>query len=87
MPKELESITMTWKSQLYLLDIISIPRFHHFPNSSEIKLHIFADASSLANGRGAYYRIISSFDIKVSFIFEKSCLAPLREESLIIPKL
>ena len=43
--------------------------------------------SSLTYGAVAYYRIISSFDIKVSFITVKSCLAPLKENSLTIPKL
>ena len=47
-PKKLESRIETWKCQLCLLDTITILRFHHFQNSSEIELHIFADASSLA---------------------------------------
>ena len=48
--KGLEIRIETWKSQLYLLDTITIPRFHDFQNSSEIELNIFTDASSLAYG-------------------------------------
>ena len=54
---------------------------------SERELHIFADASSLTYGKVTCYRIISNFDIKVSFIIAKSRLAPLKEKSLAIPKL
>ena len=86
-PKELESRIEAWESQLYLLDTITIPRLHHFQNSSEIELHIFADASNLAYGTVAYYRIIPNFDIKVSFIITKSRLAPLKKKSITIPKL
>ena len=41
-------------------------------NFSEIDLHIFADACSLAFGKVAYYGIISNFNIKSLFIIGKS---------------
>lgn len=75
------------ESQLSLLDAINTPRFHHFQNLAEIELYIFTGASSLAYVTGAYYRVISNFGIKVLFIIAKSYLAPLKENSLIIPKL
>ena len=62
--KELESTIETWKSQLYLLDAITTPRFHHFQNLPEIELHIFTDASSLAYVTVAYYIIISNLVLK-----------------------
>ena len=62
-------------------------RLHHLQSSSEIELHIFTDASSLAYCTIAYYRIVSNFDIKVSLIIAKSRLARLKKTSRTIPKL
>ena len=86
-PSDLEIRFKKWKSKINLLNNITLPRFHGFDNSSENEIHIFADASSLAYGAAAYFRILSSPNIKVSFIMGKSRLAPLNEKSLTIPKL
>ena len=86
-PSDLEIRFKKWKSKINLLNNITLPRFHGFDNSSENEIHIFADASSLAYGAAAYFRILSSPNIKVFFIMGKSCLAPLNEKSLTIPKL
>ena len=67
------------------LTLLPYHDFHHFQNSSETELHIFADASGLVYGTVA--STISNFDIKVSFIIVKSRLAPLKENPLTIPKL
>ena len=85
--KNLESRINTWKSQLHLLETITTPRFHHFQNSSEIEGQIFNDVSSLGDGTVDYYRTVSNFDIKVSFIIAKSRLTPLKEKSFTTPKL
>lgn len=86
-PKDLDTKIEKWKSQLCLLDNITILRFHYFTNFSEIEICIFADASNLAYKAVATYRIISNYNTEVSFIIKKSQFAPLNEKCVIIPKL
>ena len=78
-----------WQKKLYLIKDIKVARFYGFNElkGDTVELHIFTDSSQLAYWRCAYFRIIQGNDIKISFIIEKSCLAPLNSKVITMPKL
>ena len=51
------------------------------------ELHCFADSSNQAYGVVVCLHLKLNSDVKVSFVLEKSRLAPIKEKSLTIPKL
>ena len=58
-----------------------------FPEESTLELHVFADASNCAHGALAYLRFKRSSGFKWNFVISKSRIAPIKENSLSIPKL
>lgn len=78
---------LAWKDELNYLKEIQMPRWYgfHHPEVVHVQIHIFCDASELAYGAVAYFRVVTNVDIVVSFIFSKIRLAPIR--SLTIPRL
>ena len=68
---------------------MEIPRWCDidFTNEQSLQLHVFADASNNVYGAVAYLRQAHEENVKCSFIFGKSRLAPIKQNSLIIPKL
>ena len=49
--------------------------------------YVFSDASNNAYGAVAYLRQAHEENVKCSFIFGKSRLAPIKQNSLTVPKL
>ena len=49
--------------------------------------HVFPHASSCAYGAVAYLQFTSNSEFKCSFVIGKSRIAPIKENSLSIPKL
>ena len=68
---------------------MEIPRWYDidFTNEQSLQLHVFADASNNTYGAVAYLRQAHEENVKCSFIFGKSRLAPIKQNSLTIPKL
>lgn len=86
LPHEINLKFKNWMEELYKLERFQIPRFYFEDCSVErLQLHIFCDASEQAMATVAYWRVLSSNGIKISFIAGKTSCAPLRFHS--IPKL
>ena len=68
---------------------VNIPRWYGFHQQlcNVNELHLFCDASSLAYEAVAYFRVVVHNDIICRFVTAKSRLAPLKGNSLTIPKL
>ena len=58
-----------------------------YPQESALELQVFPDASSCTYGDVAYLRFQSNSELKCSFVIGKSRIAPIKENSLSIPKL
>ena len=85
---ELENLRLLWKEYVSEFSKIEIPRCHGFCNETPKKLHIFADASTVAYGAAAYFRFRYQNDqIECSLIMGKSRLTPLKEKSIAISRL
>ena len=89
LPPDLKHRWNDWKATLHELTSIEIPRWYgfNFPEESALELHVFADTSSCAYGAVAYLRFQSNSELKCSFVIGKSRTAPIKENSLSIPKL
>ena len=89
LPSELKQRWEEWKKTLQDLPSMEIPRWYDidFTNEQGPQLHVFADASNNAYGAVAYLRQEHDENVKCSFIFGKSRLAPIKQNSLTIPKL
>ena len=68
---------------------MEIPRWYgiDFTNEQGPQLHVFADVSNNAYGAVAYLRQAHEENVKSSFIFGKSRLPPIVQNSITIPKL
>ena len=87
-PSELENLRLLWKEYVSEFSKIEIPRCHGFCNETPKKLHIFADASTVAYGAATYFRFHYQNDqIECSLIMGKSRLIPLKEKSIAISRL
>ena len=86
---ELKQRWEDWKKTLQDLPSMEIPRWYDidFTNEQGPQLHVFADASNNAYGAVAYLRQAHDENVKCSFIFGKSRLAPIKQNSLTVPKL
>ena len=86
---ELKQRWEDWKKTLQDLPSMEIPRWYDidFTNEQGSQLHVFADASNNAYGAVAYLRQEHDENVKCSFIFGKSRLAPIKQNSLTVPKL
>ena len=78
-----------WKVSFNQLQSVNIPRWYEFHQQlcNLIELHVFCDTSSLTYGAVAYFSVIVYDDISCRFVIAKSLLAPLKGNSLTIPKL
>ena len=89
LPSELKQRWEEWKKTLQDLPSMEIPRWYDidFTNEQGPQLHVFADASDNAYGAVAYLRQAHEENVKCGFIFRKLRLAPIKQNSLTIPKL
>ena len=67
--------------------VLAVPRWYgfHRDECQDVQLHVFCDATEMAYGAVAYFRLISYGHVNVSFIVSKTRLAPIR--TLTIPRL
>ena len=86
-PTDLKQRFLLWKEKLQSWDVIQIPRWYGLNSSTDAELHIFMDASTFAYGAVACFRYNKGNDTRCSFIMSKSCLAPIKENTLTVPKL
>lgn len=76
----------TYKSQLSCLSSLTIPRYTFSEMNASSELHGFCDASEVGYGAVVYLRVVShSGEIKVSLLYGKSRVSPLKRVS--IPRL
>ena len=77
-----------WESQLRHIPCIFINRYYDINTHTETtELRFFVDSSNQVYGVAVYLRSNSNNDVKVSFVFGKSKLVPIKEKNLTIPKL
>ncbi|CAD7091446.1 unnamed protein product [Hermetia illucens] len=86
------SMLHEWKksvSEIHLLRALTISRYvFDSPHQVEKQLHIFADASPKAYGSVAYIRSRNlDENIRISFLYAKSRLAPIRDKRITLPKM
>ncbi|CAD7082104.1 unnamed protein product [Hermetia illucens] len=86
------SMLHEWKksaSEIHLLRALTISRYvFDSPHQVEKQLHIFADASPKAYGSVAYIRSRNLDEtIRISFLYAKSRLAPIRDKRITLPKM
>ncbi|XP_037924408.1 uncharacterized protein LOC119660102 [Hermetia illucens] len=86
------SMLHEWKksvSEIHLLRALTISRYvFDSPHQVEKQLHIFADASPKAYGSVAYIRSRNLDEtIRISFLYAKSRLAPIRDKRITLPKI
>ncbi|CAD7085158.1 unnamed protein product [Hermetia illucens] len=76
-------------SEIHLLRALTISRYvFDSPHQVEKQLHIFADASPKAYGSVAYIRNRNLDEtIRISFLYAKSRLAPIRDKRITLPKM
>ena len=89
LPSELKQRCGEWKKTLQDLPSMEIPRWYDidFINEKSLQLHVFARPSNNAYGAVAYFRQAHEGNVKCSFISGKSRHAPIKQNSLTIPKL
>lgn len=86
LPTELQDKWNQYRNSIAALDEITIPRWLHTRPHDHIQLHIFVDASELAMGAVAYFRITNaSGETTISLITARSKVAPVKK--LTIPRL
>ncbi|XP_055614961.1 uncharacterized protein LOC129761273 [Toxorhynchites rutilus septentrionalis] len=82
LPSSLRGQWINYHSNLPALNELSIDRYVLLPNSVEIELHLFSDASDIGYGACAYLRSVSnSGQIKITLLTSKSRIAPLKKQS------
>ncbi|XP_062710710.1 uncharacterized protein LOC134288834 [Aedes albopictus] len=82
LPASLKDRWCAYHSDLPTLNELRINRFVLLPNSFEIELHVFSDASDIGYGTCAYLRSIDrQGQIKVALLTSRSKIAPLKRQS------
>lgn len=85
LPTEINNKWKSIKSELNLIENISIPRYLQF-NGNTIELHGFSDSSQLAYGAALYMRSTNEAgDVQINLIAAKTRVAPIKK--LTIPRL
>lgn len=86
LPAELQEKWIQYRNSVAALDEITVPRWLNTTPNDRIQVHIFVDASELAIGAVAYFRITnSSGETAISLITARSKVAPVKK--LTIPRL
>ncbi|XP_074659583.1 uncharacterized protein LOC141912256 [Tubulanus polymorphus] len=69
-----------WQNELKLLHELKIPRHHELfsPSVSNVRLHLFSDASERAFGSVAYLRYLIDSSFQTTFLASKTHLAPTK---------
>ncbi|XP_055633232.1 uncharacterized protein LOC129773618 [Toxorhynchites rutilus septentrionalis] len=80
LPSSLRDQWINYHSNLPALNELNIHRYVLFPNSVEIELHLFPDASDIGYRTCAYLRSVSG-QIKIALLTSKSRIAPLKKQS------
>ena len=88
-PRDILQRWNKWKVSFNQIQSVKIPRWYGFHQQlcNKIELHLFCDASSLAYGAVVYFRVIVHDGVICRFVIAKPRLAPLKGNSLTIPKL
>ena len=88
-PRDILQRWNKWKVSFNEIQSVNILRWYGFHQQlcNVTELYLFCDASSLAYDAIAYFRVIVHNGIIFRFVIAKSRLAPLKGNSLTIPKL
>ncbi|XP_055622665.1 uncharacterized protein LOC129766187 [Toxorhynchites rutilus septentrionalis] len=82
LPSSLRDQWINYHSNLPALNELSIDRYVLLPNSVEIELHLFSNASDIGYGACAYLRSVSnSGQIKITLLTSKFRIAPLKKQN------
>lgn len=78
---------LRYKNDLSQVKVISIPRWLHTKKDSQVELHVFADASSVAYAAVVYMRVVDQTgEVHVSLVTAKTKVAPIEKE-ISIPRM
>ncbi|XP_065368797.1 uncharacterized protein LOC135961232 [Calliphora vicina] len=84
-PHAIEQKWLQYKSTLARFTDLRIPRWIHYRTGSQVELHCFCDASTVAYAAAVYARVITSKGIFVNLLQAKSKISPIKTVS--IPRL
>ncbi len=70
----------SWKESLKTSRTTAIPGWYgfHRDKCQNVQFHVFCDASEIAYGAVAYFRAVTSGQVNVSFVMNKTRLAPIK---------
>lgn len=84
-PEDINSRWQAWRSQIERTFSVKVPRCYGIKKTTDLELHVFADASEVAFAAVAYWKVRNGEDTQLSFVAGKARCAPVK--ILTIPRL